>query len=136
MVTLIVACLMVSRIRYPHLVNQLFHGRHNFQHLVKLLFALGAVLAVHELAIPLVFLYFVVSSPLRALWVRVVLRRARWPARSGHASCRVSTGQAPNVAWRSPPSRTAIAAVLGVDVLAARRLPAMDGDHVIPFCSD
>ena len=79
-VTLIVACLMVSRIRYPHLVNQWFHGRHNFQHLVKLLFALVAVLAVHELAIPLVLLCFAVSSPLRAFWVRVILRQRPAPA--------------------------------------------------------
>ena len=76
LVTLAVACLMVSRIRYPHLFNQLFRGHHNFQHLVKMIFALVAVFAVHELAIPLVFFYFVLGSPLRAFWTRVILRRA------------------------------------------------------------
>ena len=78
-VTLVVACLMVSRIRYPHLFNQLFHGRRNFQHLVKVLFVLVAVFAAHELAIPLLFLYFVVASPLRAFWTRVILRRVPAP---------------------------------------------------------
>jgi len=75
LVTLAVACLMVSRIRYPHVFNQLFRGRHSFQHLVKLIFAIVIVFAVHELAIPIVFFYFVIGSPLRALWSQVVHRR-------------------------------------------------------------
>jgi CDP-diacylglycerol--serine O-phosphatidyltransferase len=79
-VTLVVACLMVSRIRYPHLVNQLIHNRHGFQHLVKLIFACVVVFAVRELAIPLILFYFVIAPPLRALWSRVVVRRSLWPA--------------------------------------------------------
>ena len=71
LVTLSVACLMVSRIRYPHVFNQLFSGRHTYRNFVKLIFALVAVFAVHELAIPLVLLSFVVGSPLRALGVRL-----------------------------------------------------------------
>jgi CDP-diacylglycerol--serine O-phosphatidyltransferase len=74
-VTLGVACLMVSRIRYPHVVNQLFRGRQSFQQLVKLIFAIVVVSVVHELAIPIVFFYFVIGSPLRALWSKVVVRR-------------------------------------------------------------
>lgn len=69
--TLIVACLMVSRIRYPHIFNQLFRGRRSFQHLVKLIFALVVIAAVHELAIPLILSYYVLASPLRALWTRI-----------------------------------------------------------------
>jgi CDP-diacylglycerol--serine O-phosphatidyltransferase len=75
-VTLIVACLMVSRIRYPHVVNQLFHGRHTYRHFVKLIFASAAVLVIHELAIPVVLFCFVMASPLRALWARGV--SGRW----------------------------------------------------------
>lgn len=75
-VTLGVACLMVSRIRYPHVFNQLFRGRHSFQHLVKLIFAIVIVFAVHELAIPIVFFYFVIGSPLRALWQAMRRRTA------------------------------------------------------------
>jgi CDP-diacylglycerol--serine O-phosphatidyltransferase len=66
-IMLAVACLMVSKIGYPHL-NQWFRGRRNFHHLVQLIFAIVAVCAVHELAVPLVFLYFVMASPLRAIW--------------------------------------------------------------------
>lgn len=75
-VTLIVACLMVSRIRYPHVVNQLFRGRHTYRHFVKLIFASAAVLVIHELAIPVVLFCFVIASPLRALWARGV--SGRW----------------------------------------------------------
>ncbi|MFM7845879.1 MAG: CDP-diacylglycerol--serine O-phosphatidyltransferase [Planctomycetota bacterium] len=67
LVTLSVACLMVSRIRYPHLFNQLFRGRRSFRHLVQLIFALVAVFLVHELAIPLILFYYVLSGPLKAI---------------------------------------------------------------------
>lgn len=70
-VTFIVACLMVSRIRYPHLFNQLFRGRRSFRHLVNLSFALVAIIAVHELAIPLLFSYYVLSGPARAISSRI-----------------------------------------------------------------
>jgi CDP-diacylglycerol--serine O-phosphatidyltransferase len=73
-VTLIVACLMVSRIRYPHLVNQLLYGKHSFQQLVKLIFALVVVFAIHELAIPLILFYFVISPPIRAAWLKLLAR--------------------------------------------------------------
>ena len=76
-ITLAVACLMVSRIRYPHVVSQLFQGRRSFQHLVKLIFTIVIVFAIHELAIPILFFYFVAGSPLRALWSQAMLRRAR-----------------------------------------------------------
>jgi CDP-diacylglycerol--serine O-phosphatidyltransferase len=74
-VTLIVACLMVSRIRYPHVFNQFFRGRHTYRQFVKLIFALVIVFAIHELAIPVILFYFVISSPLRAAWTRFVLPR-------------------------------------------------------------
>jgi CDP-diacylglycerol--serine O-phosphatidyltransferase len=83
-VTLIVACLMVSRIRYPHVFNQFFRGRHTYRHFVKLIFALVVVFLIHELAIPVVLFYFVISSPLRAVWTRFVL--PRWSGKSTAAS--------------------------------------------------
>jgi CDP-diacylglycerol--serine O-phosphatidyltransferase len=68
LVTLAVALLMVSRIRYPHIFNQLFRGRKNFQHLLQLLAAFAAIFLVQELAVPLLFCWFALGSPLRALW--------------------------------------------------------------------
>jgi CDP-diacylglycerol--serine O-phosphatidyltransferase len=70
-VTFVVACLMVSRIRYPHLFNQLFRGRRSFRHLVNLSFALVAIVAVHELAVPLIISYYVLSGPARAISSRI-----------------------------------------------------------------
>lgn len=72
LVTLFAACMMVSRVRYPHLFNQLFRGRRSFQHLVKLIFALVAVFAFHELAIPLIFSYYVLAAPLQNLSVGAI----------------------------------------------------------------
>jgi len=53
-------------------VNQLFRGRHTYRHFVKLIFALVVVGLIHELAIPVVLFYFVIASPLQAVWTRFV----------------------------------------------------------------
>jgi CDP-diacylglycerol--serine O-phosphatidyltransferase len=73
LIMLMVAFLMVSRVKYPHF-NQWFRGRRSFHHLVQLIFVVVVVLAVHEL-VPLMFLYFVLASPVRAVWRRTMVRR-------------------------------------------------------------
>lgn len=65
--TFLAAALMVSRIRYPHLFNQMFRGKKSYRHLVTLLAGLGVVFLVQELAVPLVFIAFAASGPARAL---------------------------------------------------------------------
>ena len=75
MITLTVACLMVSRIRYAHIFNQLFTGKRNRHHVIQLVFTLAVVYIVRELAVPLIFCFFAFSSPIRALWTEVVSRR-------------------------------------------------------------
>lgn len=65
--SLVLGCLMVSRIRYPHVFNLFFRGERTFQSLIQLVFVLVAVFAFHELAAPLVFLFFVLGSPVRVL---------------------------------------------------------------------
>lgn len=75
LITLAVAGLMVSRIRYPHLFNQLFRGRKNFQHLLQLLVAGALIFLMQELAVPLVFCWFAFGAPLRSLWTNVLHRR-------------------------------------------------------------
>jgi CDP-diacylglycerol--serine O-phosphatidyltransferase len=73
LVTFAVACLMVSRVRYPHVFNQFIHGRQSYRHLVKLIFALIVIFAVPEfVGLPLVLLCFVAGAPLRAMWFRAV----------------------------------------------------------------
>jgi CDP-diacylglycerol--serine O-phosphatidyltransferase len=73
-VTFIVACLMVSRVRYPKL-GEMLRGRRSYRHLVKVIFVLAAAFIIHELAIPLVLLYFVAGAPLTAFWNRFILRQ-------------------------------------------------------------
>lgn len=67
-VTLVVACLMVSRIRYPHVFNQLFRGKQPFSRLLQLVIGIAVCLVVQEFAIPLVFTWFALSGPVRAMW--------------------------------------------------------------------
>jgi CDP-diacylglycerol--serine O-phosphatidyltransferase len=75
LITLAVAFLMVSRLRYAHFFNQLFRGRRTGRHLLLLVFSAAVVFWVHELAVPLIFCYFAFSAPLKALWNEVVARR-------------------------------------------------------------
>jgi len=73
--TLAVACLMVSRIQYAHVFNQLFHGQRSRQHLIQLVFTAAVVYMVREMAVPLIFGWYAFASPVRALWMRTVAQR-------------------------------------------------------------
>ena len=72
---LVVALLMVSRIPYPHIVNQVFRGDRSFAHVVWLLFGAVAVLTVPGYAVPLVCLAFTLTAPVKYVWEAVVMRR-------------------------------------------------------------
>jgi len=67
--------LMVSRIPYPHVTNQIFRGQRSFSHVVKLVFALVAVMVIRGYAVPIVFCVFVLGSPIRFAWEKIVQRR-------------------------------------------------------------
>jgi len=71
----LVACLMVSRIRYAHYFNQLFTGQRNRQHLIQLVFTIALVFLVREMAIPVIFCYFAFASPLRTCWTEILRPR-------------------------------------------------------------
>ncbi|MGE0758587.1 MAG: CDP-diacylglycerol--serine O-phosphatidyltransferase [Pirellulaceae bacterium] len=73
-VTLAVACLMVSRIRYPK-PTELLQGKRSYRHLVNVMFFLVVVFAVHELAIPIILLWFVMAAPVRALANTIFFRQ-------------------------------------------------------------
>jgi CDP-diacylglycerol--serine O-phosphatidyltransferase len=72
---ILVALLMVSRVPYPHVVNQVFRGERSFSHIVKLVFALVAVMIIPGYAVPILLCVFVLSSPLRFAWERIVRHR-------------------------------------------------------------
>ncbi len=71
----LVAAAMVSRIPYPHLVNQLFNGQRSFGHLVSLIFAALAIMVVRGYAIPIICVGFVLSGPVLYVWQETVERR-------------------------------------------------------------
>ncbi|MFH1919484.1 MAG: CDP-diacylglycerol--serine O-phosphatidyltransferase [Planctomycetota bacterium] len=74
--TVVLALLMVSRIRYPHILNQWTRGRRTFFNLVQLVFVVVALITVHELALPLLFCYYALGRPV-AVWMRFVGIRVR-----------------------------------------------------------
>ena len=72
---LLAAMLMVSRIPYPHVVNQVFRGRRTLRHLVGIIFSLVAIMVVRDYAVSIVCVTFVLYGPLRYVWEKVVQRR-------------------------------------------------------------
>jgi CDP-diacylglycerol--serine O-phosphatidyltransferase len=67
--TLVLACLMVSRIKYPHIARVLGRRR-NFYQLAELAFGLVVAITFRELALPLIFCYLVFAPPLNELRVK------------------------------------------------------------------
>jgi len=67
-VTLVTALLMVSRFRYPHLVNQYIRGRRPFSYLVKLVVILLAGMVDPFVTAAVVTIVYVLSGP--AVWAR------------------------------------------------------------------
>jgi CDP-diacylglycerol--serine O-phosphatidyltransferase len=75
LVTFAVACLMVSRIRYPHVFNQWVRGRKTRRQVIHFVFVAAVFYWVLELAFLLFFCYFAFAPPLRALWTEAVSGR-------------------------------------------------------------
>ncbi len=67
-VTLGVAVLMVSRIRYPHILNLYLRGKKPFSYLIQVLFFLGVVVWKMQAALVLIFGFFAAGSFLRWLY--------------------------------------------------------------------
>jgi CDP-diacylglycerol---serine O-phosphatidyltransferase len=82
LITVAVALLMVSRFRYPHVINQFLLGRGNRNKLLKILLALLLVFLVREMALPLVFCYYAFAEPMRAGWIAMWARMGRKAATS------------------------------------------------------
>ncbi len=75
MITLSAAVLMVSRIRYAHVFNQMIRGRRSRKQILQIVFAGVLVFVVRELALPVLFCAFAFASPIRALWQRYLRKR-------------------------------------------------------------
>lgn len=68
LITLLTAVLMVSRLRYAHLFNQMVRGRRGRLQILQIVFSLMLIFTVRELALPVMFCYFAFSAPVRAVW--------------------------------------------------------------------
>ncbi len=69
----LLAWLMVSHIRYPHIASELSRRR-SFSQLVELVFAMVIVITLKEVALPILFTYFVLAPPVNQLRLRATSR--------------------------------------------------------------
>ena len=75
-ITFCLACLMISKIRYSHVFNQLFTGKRNRAHVIQVVFTVAIIFLVREMAVPLLFCYFAFYSPIRVLVHRKASKKA------------------------------------------------------------
>ncbi|MAT14822.1 MAG: CDP-diacylglycerol--serine O-phosphatidyltransferase [Planctomyces sp.] len=67
-IMLAAAVLMVSRVRYVHFFNAFVGGRLSRKQMIQIVFTLGIVFVVRELALPLMLCYIAFRPPLQAFW--------------------------------------------------------------------
>lgn len=67
-ITLAVAMLMVSRIPYPHVFNQILKGNQGRVQLLQLVFTLALVFQVRGMAVPLIVCWFAFAGPIKLFW--------------------------------------------------------------------
>ena len=76
---LLVALLMVSRIPYPHIINQVLRGQRGFGHVVALVFFTVAIMSVHGYSVPIIGCTLVLYAPLKYAWQRIFDRVTQDP---------------------------------------------------------
>jgi CDP-diacylglycerol---serine O-phosphatidyltransferase len=74
LVTLAVACLMVTQLRYPHIMNQLTSRRRSRSQLIQIVFTVVIAFVVGEMIVLLASCWFAFATPLRLLWSRSIPR--------------------------------------------------------------
>ena len=70
-----VAVLMVSRIRYPHIINQYIKGKKSFAHFIRILLFLGLIIWSRQTALVLIFCGFAASGFVKWFYYKVIRRR-------------------------------------------------------------
>lgn len=74
-ITIGVALLMISRIRYPHLINLYFKGRKPFEHLVWLIIVIGLIYWSLQSALLLIFCGFALSGFVKWFYYKVIISK-------------------------------------------------------------
>lgn len=93
--TLGVAVLMVSRVRYPHIVNVYLRGKKPFGYLIRVLLFLGLVWWNIQTALVLIFGYFAAGSFAKWLYGKVFAKSGRLPGQESPADVACGTGTKP-----------------------------------------
>ena len=75
LLVLAVAVLMVSRIRYPHILNQYIKGKKPFAHLMWLLLGIGVIVWNLQVALVLIFCGFAASGFAKWFYYKVIRKR-------------------------------------------------------------
>ena len=70
-ITIGVALLMISRLTYPHIVNQYFLGRKPFAYLLWTVFLLLLIIFIFEIASAVIFCCFAASGPAKWLYHKI-----------------------------------------------------------------
>ena len=89
-----VAVLMVSRIRYPHILNQYIRGKKPFAHLIRALLFLGLIIWSRQTALVLIFCGFAASGFVRWFYYKVIRKKS--PAPLAHQNLAITTGENEN----------------------------------------
>jgi CDP-diacylglycerol--serine O-phosphatidyltransferase len=81
-----ISILMVSRIRYPHVLNQYLKGKKPFTYLIRVLLLLAFVWWNIQVALVVIFCGFAASSFVKWLYFRVLVPRlpAKWGLKAVH----------------------------------------------------
>lgn len=81
-----VGTLMVSRLRYPHVLNQYFKGKKPFGHFIRVLLLLALLLFYHQIAFVMLFCGFAASSLVRWIYFRAPIAKylAKWNPKALH----------------------------------------------------
>jgi CDP-diacylglycerol---serine O-phosphatidyltransferase len=74
---LMLAALMVSRIRYPHITNRVLRGQRSFGHVVAVVFFFVAIMVARGYALPVAASVFAIYGPAHLAWEKWVERRHR-----------------------------------------------------------
>jgi CDP-diacylglycerol---serine O-phosphatidyltransferase len=74
---LLLALLMVSRIRYPHVTNRVLRGQRSFGHVVTVVFFFVVLMVARSYTLPIAASAFALYGPVRLGWEKWVERRNR-----------------------------------------------------------
>jgi CDP-diacylglycerol--serine O-phosphatidyltransferase len=88
---LAVAVLMVSRIRYPHVLNQYLKGKKPFAHLIRALLFLGLIIWNVQIALVLIFCGFAASSFVKWTYYKIIRKKFPFISVAGQTTLTASS---------------------------------------------